>query len=153
MITKQYIAGFFDGEGSIGIYTTGKKSFHLRVQLVQGQAGCHILYELQSRFGGNVSKSKSTSGNDKFNWQLNSQPAMKFLIWLEPQLQLKKDQARIGIMWELTRPKMSRDAYGRIVPIKPSHIDREAAKTLKRLKKRSFDVNVLILELKNRNGK
>lgn len=152
MINKQYIAGFFDGEGSIGIYTTGKKSLHLRVQLVQGYAGYNILHELKSRFGGNLSKAKSISGNDKFNWQLNSQPAMQFLIWLEPKLQLKKDQARIGIIWEQTRPKMSRDVRGRVVPIKPDNIDLKAADTLKLLKKKTFIIDDLLFELKNRIG-
>ena len=41
MLKVEYIAGFFDGEGSIGIYKMHGKSYYLRTQLTQKQMLCH----------------------------------------------------------------------------------------------------------------
>lgn len=117
-ITLQYIAGFFDGEGSIGIYyrQRTKNGFHLRTQLTNNKnKNMQKLMEyLMYRFGGNLSEQVTLSGNIKYNWQLNSDKAVSFLKKIEPYLVFKKDQAIVAINWQEQRPKPIRDSRGRI---------------------------------------
>lgn len=150
MIDKRYIAGFFDGEGSIGIYTNGKRVLHLRVQLVQNEPWCIAIDELHQRFGGNVNRAKTSSGKYKKNLQLNSSTALNFLKWIQPQLILKRKQANLAITWEQTRPKKSRGLDGRIQPLPQENIDIEAATILKQLKHRDLDIRDLISRMKTR---
>ena len=62
MMNLSYIAGFFDGEGSIGVYhhvNNGVQTgFHLRVQLRQNKTkpSSQLLRELVARFGGCVAE-------------------------------------------------------------------------------------------------
>ncbi len=117
-ITLQYIAGFFDGEGSIGVYYRWKDKdrFHLRTQLTnnKNEQAQKLMAYLKSKFGGNVSEQITLSGNIKYNWQLNSYRAAYFLKQIEPYLTFKKDQAIIAINWQEQRPKPIRDKRGRI---------------------------------------
>lgn len=117
-ITLQYIAGFFDGEGSIGIYyrQRTKDRFHLRTQLTnnKNKKAQKLMTYLMDKFGGNLSEQVTLSGNIKYNWQLNSDKAVYFLKKIESYLILKKDQATIAINWQEQRPKPIRDNRGRI---------------------------------------
>jgi hypothetical protein len=155
VLSKEYIAGFFDGEGSIGIYTNGKIHLHLKVQLVQTDTdnGFAILNEIFNRFGGNLSRSISSSGRHKWNWQICSNPALEFLKWIKPCLRIKKDQAILAIAWEASRPKMSRGTDGRILPIKPRDIDIKVSNVMKEMKKlkSGFDISKLIKDLRVSN--
>lgn len=115
----RYIAGLFDGEGSVGVYGDQRKKqgFHLRTQLCQGanKLSQQIFDELMVNFGGNLSTATSLSSKPCYNWQLNSDKAVRFLEAITPYLRLKKEQAEIAADWQKTRPKMTRDKRGRIV--------------------------------------
>lgn len=117
-ITLQYIAGFFDGEGSIGVYyrQKSKDRFHLRTQLTnnKNKDAQKLMNYLMDKFGGNLSEQVTLSGNIKYNWQLNSDKAVYFLRKIGPYLLFKKDQAIIAINWQEQRPKPIRDSRGRI---------------------------------------
>lgn len=41
---QDYIAGFFDGEGSIGIYKNGRGMHYLRTQLTQNSSITSLLF-------------------------------------------------------------------------------------------------------------
>ena len=114
----RYIAGLFDGEGSVGVYGNqrSKQGFHLRTQLCQGASKLsqQIFDELMTSFGGNLSTTISLSSKPYYNWQLNSDKAVHFLEVILPHLRLKKEQAEIAVDWQKTRPKMVRDKRGRI---------------------------------------
>ena len=121
-ISKQYIAGFFDGEGCIGIYKrkdrrSGKGSC-ARIQVTQNKSrkSTEILNYMLSKYGGNLSEQITLSGKIKYNWQLNPGGARKFLKDLFPYLILKKEQALIAIYWIDNRPKIRRDERGRVMP-------------------------------------
>jgi hypothetical protein len=139
--TLQYIAGFFDGEGCIGIYYRKKTKdrFHLRTQLSQNKnKDIEILMnELVERFGGNLSEQITLSGNIKYNWQLNSDFAVKFLEDICPYLILKKEQAIISINWQKHRPERIRDKNGRICLKRKPDIEKDImiAEKVKELKK------------------
>ena len=138
-----YIAGFFDGEGSIGIYKNGNGLFHLRTQLTQncGRLSKLIMDYLVLSFGGHYSKQITLSGGIKFNWQLSSMPAMRFLTVIEPHLILKRDQATFAIAWQTNRPLPSRDRLGRIKKYDvDSAFDEKVSLLMKALKKKDIDV-------------
>ena len=101
-VTREYAAGFFDGEGSIGIYPTtfdGRDRYYLRTQITQSvnALSTELLTALRALHGGNLSLITGARANKVYNWQLNSYKAAKFLTWLEPHLRLKRDQAQLAI--------------------------------------------------------
>lgn len=110
-ISIEYAAGFFDGEGCIGIYPGTYKGrlarFHLRTQLAQNKNSLTVeLFRwFSDTFGGHISTQISLSGNEKLNWQLHGDKANEFLIAISPYLVLKKPQADIAIAWQNKRPK------------------------------------------------
>ena len=138
----EYIAGFFDGEGSVGIYANGRGLFHLRTQLTQnvGKHSTRLADMLVSRFGGHYSMNLTLSGYTNFNWQLSSTPALRFMEQIEPKLLLKKEQVRIAIGWQRQRPLPSRDERGRMKKYAVDHaFDERVSLLVKALKKTDLD--------------
>jgi hypothetical protein len=137
-----YIAGFFDGEGSIGVYhhvNNGVQTgFHLRVQLRQNKTklSSQLFRELVARFGGCVAEFSTRSGKVGMSWQVGSAKAVAFLKEIEPYLVLKKDQARLAISWQEGRIPAYRDERGRIASHSKPVRDRDLAvcKALKMMK-------------------
>lgn len=147
-ITLQYIAGFFDGEGSIGIYYRQKTKdrFHLRTQLTnnKNKDTQKLMTYLMDKFGGNLSEQITLSGRVKYNWQLNSDKAVYFLKKIEPYLIFKKDQAIIAINWQEQRPKPIRDSRGRIQVKRKRTVDFDVkvSRLVKALKRE--DINTVL---------
>lgn len=116
--SKPYIAGFFDGEGSIGIYSRKdrKGGYHLRTQLTQNLTpkSLELIEFLQSVYGGNFSPHKTLSMNTNFNWQLNGDKAVVFLEDILPFLVLKEEQALLAIEFQKNRPTINRNRNGEI---------------------------------------
>lgn len=104
-----YLAGFFDGEGSIGVYRGSNGAFFLRTQLTQVQSGItrSLLDSFRKDFGGSISHQTTPSGRGKLNWQLNSDSAAYFLSVIEPHLFLKREQAQLAIWWQANRQRSS----------------------------------------------
>jgi hypothetical protein len=144
-IDIRYIAGFFDGEGSIGIYyrKKNKDRFHLRTQLTQNKSDYveYLMNYLMKIYGGNLGEQITLSGHIKYNWQLNADKAVHFLREILPHLILKKAQADIAIKWQTQRPKVSRDKKGRICSKCKDTVDYDIkiAKIIELLK--IFDIN------------
>jgi hypothetical protein len=132
----EYIAGFFDGEGSIGIYRYHGGKFYLRTQLSQNKSRKSelIFAELKRRFGGHYSEQRTLSGGIKYNWQLHGIHAAKFLKKIWPYLLLKKQQAIIALVWQDGRPKPSRNSFGHFVPYPRRAHDLKVSRQLKKLK-------------------
>jgi len=143
--TLQYIAGFFDGEGSIGIYyrQRTKDRFHLRTQLTnnKNKDAQRLMTYLMNKFGGNLSEQITLSGRVKYNWQLNSDRAIYFLRKIEPYLIFKKDQAIIAINWQEQRPPLVRDKKGRIQTKRKRTVefDIKVSRLIKALKEEDLD--------------
>ena len=139
-LSNAYLAGFFDGEGCIGIYQSGNKNFHLRTQLVQSESALvtTMFTELHARFGGNFRGHFSPNGRSKYNLQLNGNEAVNFLEAVLPYLTLKRAQAEVAIAWHKGRPSVTRDAYGRIQSRTTEQItfDAQVADLLRILKRR-----------------
>ncbi len=144
-ITLQYVAGFFDGEGSIGIYYRQKTKdrFYLRTQLTnnKNKAAQKLMDYLIKNFGGNLSEQVTLSGKIKYNWQLNSDNAVYFLKKILPYLIFKKDQAIIAINWQEQRPPRIRDERGRICVKRKRTVDFDVkvSRLIKALKREDID--------------
>ena len=145
-ITKQYIAGFFDGEGSIGIYSR-KGRYNgacLRTQLTQNKTSesLFILSFLKNKYGGNLSEQKTLSNSIKYNWQLNPKGVPLFLKDIMPYLILKKTQAQLALYWAENRPKVKRDGHGRVVKFAGNEVEftNKVIKAMKSLKHKDIDI-------------
>jgi len=109
-----YLAGFFDGEGHVGIdvRSAGKSehsiSFILKVKLTQAAspAGVELLEEIATDFGGSLS-TKSNGRNPRWSealeWCATTRNAAAFLEYLLPYLRIKKRQAEIGLAFQARR--------------------------------------------------
>lgn len=104
-----YIAGLFDGEGSIGIYLNqsrktkeGVKTSHYRLQCVVVLCDEFLIHLLQMHFGGEfyICKRKTTKERVAYRWAVTNQKALQFLLVVTPYLKIKKPQAEIAIQFQ-----------------------------------------------------
>lgn len=138
MLSSQYLAGLFDGEGSVGIYLANGTTPYMKIQITQSKTreSMTVLGELCKRFGGTLPPQPSSSGRLKVNWQISSKRAAVFLSKVLPHLRLKKEQAKIALAWQNTRPqKRLRNSLGQMMSYPCRKSDLVVIKTLKRMKK------------------
>lgn len=96
-----YIAGLFDGEGTITIIarTQPARGYELLASMTVAKAD-DTLAELKKVFGGMLYRPKSTpSGRptSTIRWQVRADEAHRFLKTVFPHLRIKVEEARIGI--------------------------------------------------------
>jgi hypothetical protein len=140
-----YVAGLFDGEGSIGLYEGKQGGWNFRVQLVQNESPEALLLwsNMRDRWGGHVSHARSANGRAKMNWQIGQDSAAQFLRDIRPWLILKAEQVDVALGWLAARPTIRRDpATGRTLPRSAEDVaaTRVAAAMLKQLKRGDIDV-------------
>lgn len=99
MLDKQYIAGFFDGEGYIGLipHYTHKNCYTCAIKIAQTEKGFIILEELKKQFGGYIYGRKHEGNqSDSFYWELKSKNYVKnFIEYILPYLKIKNKQAEL----------------------------------------------------------
>lgn len=89
-LSKEYIAGFFDGEGCIGYkFFTGKTFRRYRVGITNQNRD--ILVAIQKIYGGKISK--KTNLKACYELWMYKKEATKFLTEIEPYLINKKYKA------------------------------------------------------------
>lgn len=94
IITIEYLAGFFDGEGSI------VETVYKGVVAVVTNTYYPVLEEFKSRYGGSIHPKTrySVSHRPCWCWQLTKQIDMaKFLLEIQPLLMEKRPQADIAM--------------------------------------------------------
>lgn len=108
----RYYAGFFDGEGSVGIYFRNQNKLKTRKYAVlivciaqTGELGKRILQPLQDRFGGCITKSKQ-SGRDMWKWYISSNKAHSFLSEILPFTFIKRGQIELALQFQQTSDKV-----------------------------------------------
>lgn len=111
-ITDDYIAGFFDGEGTIQIYMgkrviKGKMYMRCQLSVAITQLDPKPLYLIMERYGGNVYQRKSRatkSGkmHNRFDWVATSLVATEFLEAITPWLIVKQEEALIALEFSET---------------------------------------------------
>ena len=98
MLNKSYIAGLFDGEGSISIRPQSKKRYLSSVNISVGIGMCNpIVKKLYKKFGGYVYIIPAQDNHRKiYKWYLiNKKDIHKFLTFIYSNLIIKKEQAKI----------------------------------------------------------
>lgn len=143
VISTEYIAGFFDGEGSIGIYRNIQRGYWLKTQLTQNKSKqSKLIFDfLLEKYGGSVSEQKTLSGNIKYNWQLGSDNCVLFLGEILPFLILKEQQALLACWWQGQRPEIVRNERGRIALKAPRNLELDEAvyRLMRELKTKDID--------------
>lgn len=93
-----YLAGFFDGEGTVSISTrkSGRESFAMKIQV--GQMERAPLELFQGRFGGNIYTSTRSGEKSLLLWSLCRRDKRRaFLETMTPHLRSKKYEAQLGM--------------------------------------------------------
>lgn len=95
MITIEYLAGFFDGEGCITVVGSKPPSVNLIVSIAQTEL--QILTEIRECFGGYLYPKVRRSAKHNQAWELRwvSRSAIEFLEKVYPFLKVKQLQAKI----------------------------------------------------------
>ena len=107
-LSLEYLAGFFDGEGSISILKRSKDkkwnvSHFLRISI--GQKDGETLDRIKEDFGGNV---YLVSRDNSHVWAISDYKAYEFIKILNPYLRYKKPQAELAIKFYEERIMNSR---------------------------------------------
>ena len=102
----EYLAGFFDGEGSVSVVNSlnnGRHSFQVWVQV--SNTDIDILETYQRLFKGQIRKLSKKKAHHKqaWMWRVVSKQAVAFLTAIEPYLTIKKEQAQLAIKFQQDR--------------------------------------------------
>lgn len=105
-IANAYLAGVFDGEGSIFFIET-KETIRLDVSL--GNTSEPLVHVYQDFFGGRVRRREPHNGIlPMFEWAIGKQSDLeKFLLAMLPYLVTKREQAKIALEFIRTRKSLS----------------------------------------------
>jgi hypothetical protein len=102
-IASVYFAGFFDGEGYIGLLKRQRGKYtEYFVQLSIGQKDGAVMDWIKDNFGGNVYLVKR---DGTFYWTSSNRNALKILKRIFPYLKYKKPQAQMAIEFFEGQPK------------------------------------------------
>jgi hypothetical protein len=121
-----YFAGFFDGEGSIGIYPNGSgQGRTLRVQLTQNATplSTALLHECRTRWGGAISRLNRNGKRAAWIWQASAESGAGVLEELHPWLRLKQPEAEIALAYWSERARVKRDPGGRWIGFTTEEFD------------------------------
>jgi hypothetical protein len=115
-IMLAYMAGFFDGEGSINIIKRNRGNWtpEYTLSVAMGQKDGKTLDWVKDNFGGNVYVIKR---DGSFFWLCGNVKAITFLKQLLPYLQYKKSQAELAI-------KFHEEREPRTIPVSQSELAR-----------------------------
>jgi hypothetical protein len=105
MIEIPYIAGFVDGEGSIGFGRSGKqKRLVPRISIVNTNR--EILEDIQSEYGGDIQPltQRKPGWKQGWSWRLSNNKAVLFVELIEPYLRLKYNQAWLFFAYKAIAP-------------------------------------------------
>jgi hypothetical protein len=105
-----YIAGFFDGEGSITIHHNCKpsprgKSPNHTLQVSIGNTNPEVLYYLRNLFGGLLSIRHTTKPNHRnvAQWTIRTSQSLPFLEAIRPYVRMKREVIDIAIGFQRTK--------------------------------------------------
>lgn len=113
MLELSYIAGFFDGEGSVGIHRSYAKNravrYELQVALVNTDP--RPLWEVQKMFGGGVYLRKHLPKHkDTYHWTLGQRASETFLKAILPWLIVKKARAELALEFMVVKSNNLRNS-------------------------------------------
>lgn len=145
----RYAAGLFDGEGYVRIARWQKASSrHIRYQLILGIGMTFrpVIEELRNTYGGSINMNRHDlrrkTHRIQFTWHAGSQIGAAFLRRVMPYLIVKRDEAKIALLFQehidknpyvSAGPVAMRDNHSEIVAYREKLFQEITA-----LKKRSF---------------
>ena len=100
-MSYEYAAGFFDGEGSVGVE---KKGGWPAIRVAVANTDHNILRELKESWGGQIYKGQRQKPQHKqhWRWRIYSRQAAEFLRDVFPYLKIKKERAGIALAIQAT---------------------------------------------------
>lgn len=93
-----YISGFFDGEGSIGIYKGTRDSYQLYVS--NSNSNLDILKLYEKNFGGEIRPVEDSKNKQNFQWNVRHNDALPFLRTIEKFTVVKRKQIHFAIQFQ-----------------------------------------------------
>lgn len=131
-----YAAGFFDGEGYVGI--VGKNSEKLRMSVVGTDP--RPLLRFRALFGGSISavamQKYGANNRNRFTWEVSGRTAAGVLSGMLPHLLVKAEQAQVALEF------MATFGAGNVKVGDPKHtIRKRCDEQLRALKAREFDLD------------
>lgn len=106
-ITKQYVAGFFDGEGWVMVSRHkpyyGQKNISYTFRIGIESTDLNVLKKIQKRYKGNIytrPKKRAKNRRDTHIWYLCENNALNFLLDIKGYLIVKKKQALLAIRYQ-----------------------------------------------------
>ena len=128
-----YLAGYFDGEGTIGLYLRRNDSFMISCEL--GQTKKEAIKIFHKRFGGSLKEMPANKIKNKkayCRWNIHSQnDILYFLETLLPYLKEKKPQAELMVEY----CKVNVNSKGKQLSLATIEFRTKIASELKELKK------------------
>ena len=97
-----YLAGIFDGEGSVSILRCKRGDHRASYSLRVSVANTHLptLDTLKEMFGGGISQKDKTHQRDCWSWYCGGKVAARCLRTLLPYLRIKVQQAEMGVAFQ-----------------------------------------------------
>jgi hypothetical protein len=106
-----WVAGFFDGEGSVFVEIAKNKNTRrgvrnlLTVSITQTSTPCLRL--IKDQFGGNIaaitqSRRRNMNNSVCYIWRVRSKDAIAFLEVIAPYVVVKKEQVELALQYPLT---------------------------------------------------
>ena len=102
-----YLAGFFDGEGSVAVYRSGVRGYRLCVQVTQNSSNSseRLLQELPLLFGGCVTRELRKGLQHTICYKSTGVAAAFFLQCVRPFLRLKCVEVDIAMRWWVAKER------------------------------------------------
>ena len=96
-----YVAGFFDAEGTVGVWT--RAGYYSMVVAIGQQRPCPVFDRLRQEFGGSIIQGKK----QVLHWRIGDNKAVGFLKEIQPYLRLPRKiaQCRLAIEFQERRHK------------------------------------------------
>ena len=94
-----WMAGFFDGEGSISLSRAkaGKECYQLRVSVVQAESA--PIKEIADALGYGMCRWRGCNGRWQYEWAAYGDRAISFLESILPYVKVKKVQAELALTY------------------------------------------------------
>ena len=104
-LSLEYMAGFFDGEGSVGLYAQQKAcrySLRACITQVKNKHSEEVLGAFQKQFGGSITNSKQYKSHHSpaMAWSIYGDKAAEFLRMIQPLTIIKNEQIELVCQWQ-----------------------------------------------------
>jgi len=97
-MSYSYVAGFFDGEGTVGLY---KAKGYMRLMIYLGNTNFEVLIKMKNLFGGYIySRNKIENRKKVWDWNIRDRDDIKnFLEKIYPYTTVKRQQIKYALRY------------------------------------------------------